>query len=281
MADDLLADATACLDLLRRELDGSRLEWSEDVAHAPLALALLSRMVYLCESAIELARTCHKSAAAVLLRPAIECWIDCCYVLYCKVEAVAQLTVLGLREREKLARIWLGGDPTPDIAVQVDELNSVVASGQTAGALDPDFKLRSSMPVEVRLKAAIKGRGAALSYLDIYDYLYRMLSLGEMHTSSALEFHGEFDDNAFRSRVTPIATFDVDAFISIAVLLACGAAVDAFALLGIDPSELAAVSAPLNVKLGSVLAAMREDLVSSTQPETQRALAVLQKRGEA
>lgn len=96
MADDLLADASACLALLRRELDGAQLQMSEEASYTPQAITLLSRMVYLCEAAVDLAGTERKSAAAVLVRPAIKCWINCCYILYCKWEAVLRLRSLGV-----------------------------------------------------------------------------------------------------------------------------------------------------------------------------------------
>ncbi|MEQ1698715.1 MAG: DUF5677 domain-containing protein [Ilumatobacteraceae bacterium] len=281
MADDLLAETSACLAVLRRELHGARLQISEEVAHAPQAIALLSRMVYLCEGAVDLARTERKSAAAVLVRPAIECWIDCCYLLYCKWEAVLQLTSLGLRERVKLARIWLGDAPVPDLVDQLDQLDEVVAAGHESGVLDPEFKLVSSLSVESRLVAAIRGRGATPTYLDVYDYLYRMISLGEIHTSSALDSHAVGDEIEFHFQVTPVATLNVEQLIALTVRMACGAAVDVFPLIGSDDAELDVVSGSLDARLGSTLAVMQDDLAASADAITQRALAVLHSRGQS
>lgn len=280
MADDLLADASACLAVLRQELDGAQLQMSEEGSYAPQAIALLSRMVYLCEAAVDLAGTERKSAAAVLVRPAIECWIDCCYILYCKWEAVLQLTSLGLREREKLARLWLGTEPVQSLAEQLEQLGEVVALGIEAGELAPGFELRSNMSVEARLTAAIKGRGATAAYLDVYDYLYRMISLGEIHTSSALDFHAVGDEIKFQFRVTPAAAMDVDQLLALTVRMACGAAVDVFPLIGSDQAELDAVSGSLDARLGSTLAAIHDDLAASTDALTQRAIVVLHSRGQ-
>jgi uncharacterized membrane protein YecN with MAPEG domain len=215
MADDLLADATNCLALLRESLDGARLATSDESTYAPHAIALLSRLVHLCEAAFDVVRTERRSAAAVVVRPALECWIDCCYVLYCKWEAVLQLTFLDLRERQKLAKIWLGEEPVDEIVEQLAALGDVVVQGRAAGMLSADFKLRTSFSLEARLSAAIKARGAAPSYIDVYDYLYRAISMGEIHTSGALEFHAVHIEDEFVFSITPSLTLDVTVLVAL------------------------------------------------------------------
>jgi hypothetical protein len=108
--DDLLDAVSPCLETIRAALDERELVWDEDTAHAPMAIALLGRMVFLLEAAVDVARSNRRAAAAVFLRPAVECWIDCCYVLYCKHEAVVQLTSASLSARKKLGRAC-GVDP--------------------------------------------------------------------------------------------------------------------------------------------------------------------------
>jgi hypothetical protein len=278
MTEDLLDSAEKCLSLLHEGLDGAQLQIGDDTIHAPQAAALLSRMVFLCESALALARTPQRAAGAVLLRPAIECWIDCCYVLYCKAEAVLQLSSLGLREREKLARIWLGTEPLAEIVEQIDALDVVVASGKQSGMLGPDFELRNRMTVEERLRAAILGRGATPSYLDVYHYLYRGISTSEVHTSVAIDFHAELSDDEAVFRISPEGAIDVVVLIVLLTRLACGAAADVFALLGIETDELVSQSSVLDVRLGEVVGDLKAVLEASAAPETVRALEELRRR---
>src|SRR5687767_12915204 len=106
MANEVLLDAAkACLSTLRGRLDQSRLTDADETnIHAPHAIALVGRMVFLCEGACDLLAGDRALAAPVLLRPAIECWVDACYVLYCRGEAVLHLTSLSLEHRRRLAR---------------------------------------------------------------------------------------------------------------------------------------------------------------------------------
>src|SRR5262245_49080368 len=108
-------------------LDGLEPESTEENSHAAMAVALLCRMVFLLQAAKELCRGPRERGASVLLRPAIECWVDCCYVMYCKHEAVLQLSFLGLQDRETLGRIWLGEEPLPEISEQLEELRNVTS----------------------------------------------------------------------------------------------------------------------------------------------------------
>ena len=190
MADDLMMDASDCLTLLHAELDGARLPSSEQTLHAPHAVALLSRMVHLCEAAIDVARTDRRPAAAVLLRPAIECWIDCCYVLYCKSEAVLQLVSLGLREREKLAKIWLGDEPVEEIVEQLAGLDAAIALGREAGMLHPKFTLRTKFQSRLgsrpRSRAVVRRRPTSTSTTTSIERSRLVRSTLQRHWSSTL-----------------------------------------------------------------------------------------------
>lgn len=278
MNEKPLTSASLCLGLLRDNLDGFHHAPTDDTLHAPQAVALLSRMVFLCEAATDLLDSERRPAAAVLLRPAIECWIDCCYVMYCKTAAVLQLTSLGLREREKLARAWLGEEPLDEISKQLKDLDDVVGVGIEAGMLPADFRLRTSYSVEARLNAAIECRGSSPTYLDVYRFLYRGISTSEIHTSVAIDFHAEMSEEAVTFNVSPTEPFDVEMLIALTVRLACGAALDAFELLGIDPAELALNVAQLDASLTETNAAITAALESNPAVEVQRALDEIRRR---
>jgi hypothetical protein len=157
-------------------------------------------------------------------------------------------------------------------------LDAVVLQGLAAGALADGCKLRSSMSLEARLGATIKCRGAALSYLDVYTYLYRAISFGEIHTSSALEFHAVYGEDHFGFKVTPLSTLDVTTLIALSVRLACGAAVDVFEVLGTDSGAMARRSSSLDSLLQRSVAEMAQQLDASSSPEIQRALDVIRRR---
>jgi hypothetical protein len=278
LADDLLDSASQCLDVLRQGLDGARLVPDDDVAHAPQAVALLSRSVFLCEAAVDLRRTERRSAAGVLLRPAIECWIDCCYVLYCKYEAVLQLVALGLHQRVKLAKVWLGDAPLQELVEQLDELDEVVSLGKESGMLSEGFKTRTSMSVQDRLKAAITCRGAAPSYANVYDYLYRGISTSDIHSTVAMDFHATFSEDEAVFRVSPSEPFDVTVLIALTTRFACGAGHDVFDLLGVDSAPLEELTDALDQKLADRMGVLDSELEASSAPEVQRALEEVRRR---
>ena len=280
-SDELIEHASRALELLRGALDGARLAPEGDAVHAPQAIALLSRSVFLCEAAVDLTRTERRSAAAVLLRPAIECWIDCCYVLYCKYEAVLQLAALGLHQREKLAKAWLGDAPLQELVEQLDELDQVVSLGKEAGALGEGFKARTSMSVQHRLDAAIACRGAAPSYTNVYDYLYRGISTSEIHSTVAMDFHADFTEEEAVFRVSPTEPFDVIVLIALTTRFACGAGLDVFDLLGLDSAALRQLTNALDRKLADQMTTLSAELESSPAPEVQRALEELRRRAGA
>ena len=141
-----------------------------------------------------------------------------------------------------------------------------------------EFKLRASMSLEARLAAAINCRGAEPSYFDVYTYLYRAISFGEIHTSSALEFHAVYGEDDFVFKVTPVSTLDLPTLIALSVRLACGAAVDVFDVLGTDSGVLARRSSSLDSILQVSLAEIAEQLDANPAPEIQRALAVIRRR---
>lgn len=266
--------------MLRSALDGARLVPEDDAAHALQAIALLSRSVFLCEAALDLSRTERRSAAAVLLRPAIECWIDCCYVLYCKYEAVLQLAALGLHQREKLAKAWLGDAPLQVLVEQLDELNKVVALGKKSGMISEGFKARKSMSVQDRLAAAIDCRGAAPSYANVYEYLYRGISTSEIHSTVAMDFHADFSEEEAVFRVSPTESFDVIVLVALATRLACGAGLDVFDVLGVDSAALRDLTNALDQKLAVQMTTITAGLVASSAPEVQRALEELHRRAD-
>ncbi len=281
ISDGLLDHVSRALELLHSALDGARLVPEDDAAHAPQAVALLSRSVFLCEAAVDLSRTDHRSAAAVLLRPAIECWIDCCYVLYCKYEAVLQLAALGLHQREKLVKAWLGDAPFQELVDALDELDQVVALGKDAGMISEGFKARKSMSVQDRLTAAINCRGAAPSYANVYDYLYRGISTSEIHSTVALDVHAEYTEDEVMFKVSPTEPFDVTVLIALTTRFACGAGLDVFEVLGLDSAALVELTNVLDQKLADQMATINGELVSSPTPEVQRALEELRQRAGA
>lgn len=278
--DALLGEVVRALDVLREGLDGARIVAEGESVHAPQAAALLSRAVFLCEAAVELSRTERRSAAAVLLRPALECWIDCCYVLYCKHEAVLQLAALGLHHREKLAKAWLGAAPLQELVEQLQELDEVIALGKEAGMLRPDFKARTSMSLQDRLAAAIRCRGAELSYMNVYDYLYRGISTSEIHSTVAMDFHADFTDEEATFKVSPTEPFDVVVLTALTTRLACGAGIDVFELLGVDTSVLRTRTRALEELLGNAMVRLNSQLTANPAPEVRRALEELQRRAD-
>jgi hypothetical protein len=212
----------------------------------------------------------------VLLRPVIECWIDCCYVLYCKIDAVMQLTSLGLRERVKVLDVWLG-DSQGWLAPLFAEFAEVVEAGQSAGLLG---EIRPKLPLPERLKAAIACRGSAPSYMDVYDFLYRGISSMDIHTFFVLERHAiQQADDELTVTVTPNELLDATVMTAIAVRLLCGAAIDAFELVGAEVTELTNLTRELDREVRQRAAEITAKHASDPAPEVEAILEMLNSRG--
>lgn len=241
--------ARECLRVLRAGLDRATLHAdAEQAGYAWYAIPVFCRGVFLCESASVLARSEQRPAAAALLRTAVECWIDTCYVLYCREPAVAQLAGSDLARLETLARRTLGEVPD-QLAAERAELDEIVRAAIAAGHLPHDFQSRD-LPVDQRLRRAIEARSAPNYYMVLYEGLYRCLSSSEVHTTGAVEVHAEITEHVARFRVSPSERFDVDVLTALVTQFLCEAAVDVFAVLGRDTAELVSAHRNLVAQLG-------------------------------
>lgn len=251
-----------CLGELRRGLDRATLNVDDEgAAYAWWALPVLCRGVFLCEAAVTLIASPERAAATTLLRPAIECWIDACYVMYCGPEAVLKVGGVSLAKRETMARLWMGQLPE-NLVAEREQLDEVVDLGREASVVSDQFAVTKEFPVEQRLREAISCKKASSHYMVAYDVFYRALSFSELHPAGAIETNLTLDEHTATFRVTSSDLFGVESVLAVVTGWLCEAGRDAFALLNQDTARLEECRKALEIELLPLIRQLIEQLAS-------------------
>lgn len=258
----LVQRVVECLGELRRGLDAATMNVDDEGAErAWWALPVLCRGVFLCEAAVTLIASPQRSAASALLRPAIECWIDACYVMYCGPEAVLKVGGVSLAKRETMARVWLGQLPDNLVAAR-EELDEVVGLGREANVVSDGFAVTKEYSVEQRLREAIRCKKAPAHYMVAYDVYYRALSFTELHPAGSIETNLTLTEETAEFRVTSTDLFGVESILAVVTGWLCEAGRDAFVLINKDSSRLDECRKALEAEVLPVMRQLLEQLTA-------------------
>ena len=250
-------DVTWCLQEIVGFVEKQRFDAETDGVEQPFAAALLARAVLLTRSASALVGGPNEGGSGTLLRVAIECWVDCCYVMYGKLPAALDIFADGLKRREFLQGRWLPDTRLPYLAEARSMMAGIVEHAIAAEVVPSAYSPNESLSVETRLKRAIEAKGAVAEFINVYEVLYRGLSACEVHSSVAIDAHLSADsDERIRVHVAPALIFPAANLVRLATLLCVGAARDLYTERGADATELGSraqvVATQLSVEINRV-----------------------------
>lgn len=272
MVDGVLAASSTGLEEVRRLVEAARLDPDADPAHLHLPAALLARACYLTESTIAMCDTAAAGASGIVLRSAVEAWIDCCYTLYGKEGAVLELLQGKLNNERDLASRLAPGLQIERLDQEQVTIDDAVQRFVSDGIVPPDFVPRGKLNVHDRLLQAIQNAGAHEAFIQVYQHVYRALSTMETHPAGAVDVHASVVDDIFRFHVTPEPGVDVKPLIGQVALLVLMAAHELAQQANTDALGLEEAMGELLGALQGFLAPAREMVLAHEDPEVRAML---------
>lgn len=247
-----------------RALEAVELRFDSETLLEQLPAAYFARLLHLCGAAIDVAQSAPGAAPGIIMRSAVETWIDCCYHLYCGIEAAINGLERSVRERTKFARSEaVSATQRRQIKVERDALDAMVRDGIEEGYLPPQFQPNGTLSLDDRLCLAIDAKGAGNDYRAAYEIVYRGLSTLDAHATLALDTHLVADNEVLaRLVVEPQIQFEAGPLLLLTAYLAVGAGNDMFRILKADDERVEAAAQAVVRAMSALHASIGGDAIS-------------------